>query len=82
MTTLRADIKKWLEEAKRVNATHMIVVCDKFDWSDYPIFVMKGEDVRQVVAEYDNKNMQKVMEVYNLSMDIDKQLEQPMAFNY
>ena len=38
MTTRQADIRDWLKRAPD-GATHMLVVCDMFDWSDYPVFV-------------------------------------------
>jgi len=60
----------------------MIVVCDTFDYEDYPVFVGKDEDVRAVEKEYDGINMQKVMEVYNLKINIDAQLNEKRAFNY
>lgn len=58
------------------------MVCDTFDYEDYPVEVKPDEDVRKVEAQYNGPNMQKVMEVYNLSMDMDKQLGQFRSFNY
>jgi hypothetical protein len=60
----------------------MIVVCDTFDYEDYPVYVKPGEDVHKIASGYDRVNMQKVMEVYNLSMDRETQLNQHRAFNY
>ena len=36
---------------------------------------------RQWFSSKINKNMQKIMEIYNLSMDIDKQLSEVKAWN-
>jgi hypothetical protein len=44
--------------------------------------VMPGQDSHKVAAEYDGVNMQKIMEVYNLSMDKDKQLNTTRVQNY
>ena len=83
MATTRQEIKRWLEEGKSMGATHMIVACDTYDWSDYPVFVMPGEDVRKKAEEYENgKNMRKLMEVYSFNYDIDKQLREDRAFHY
>lgn len=82
MGTTRDDIRSWLERAKKDGATHVIVVCDTYDHEDYPVEVKKGEDVRKKFDEYNGKNMQRVMEVYNLSLDIDKQLLEHRAFNF
>ena len=79
--TSKADISDWLEQAKSKNATHMIVVCDTYDWDDYPVFVSPNQDVRQVESQY-SRDMQKVMEIYRLDMDWAAQLSQPRARNY
>ena len=80
--TTKTEISEWFDRGATQGATHMIVVCDSFDHEDYPVFVKPGQDAREVAAEYDGKNMQRIMEVYNLSMDREKQLGQTRAFNY
>lgn len=81
MATTKADILRWLKQAKKNKATHMLVCTDTFDYSDYPVEVKIGDDVRKIYNEHNGPNMQKVMEVYNLSMDIEEQLNNPRAFN-
>lgn len=78
--TTRRQINEWIKDAKEQQATHMLVVCDTFDWEDYPVFVKQTEDVNEVIHRYAD-NMQKVEEVYNLSLDIEKQLIERRAFN-
>lgn len=76
-------IRSWLEEGRAQHATHVVIACDTFNWEDYPIYVKKGDDIRKIVTEHDGPNMQKVMEVYNLSKDIEKQLgSKNRVFNY
>ncbi|MBI1957129.1 MAG: hypothetical protein HYS44_01585 [Candidatus Niyogibacteria bacterium] len=77
MATTKEDIAGWFREGQQQGATHMIVACDTFDWEDYPVFVMPGEDVREKAAEHE-----KVMEVYSLSQDMDAQLNEYRAFHY
>jgi len=45
----------------------LIVVCDQFDWEDYPVYVTATEDVNEKRKLYNGANMQKIMEVYVLS---------------
>lgn len=80
--TSKATIGGWFDRGVTEGATHLIVVCDTFDHSDYPVFVKTGEDAREIADKYSGKNMQRVMEVYNLSMDKATQMEQSRAFNY
>ncbi len=82
MATSMADIRGWLNEGKKKGATHTIVVVDTFDHEDYPVHVMPGQDVRTVYNEYNGKNMQRVMEVYALHEDLEKQLNTHRNFNF
>ncbi len=82
MGTTKEDIKEWIKRGQDQGATHMIVVCDTFDWEDYPVYVMPTEDARTKYHSYNGQNMQKVMEVYNLSKDINYQLNQHRSFEF
>ena len=80
--TTSEDISLWFDHGRNQKATHLIVVCDTYDHEDYPVYVKSTEDVRQVFAHYSGPNMQKVMEVYNLSKDKETQLRQSRSFNF
>ena len=82
MGTTKEDIKRWLKLGKEKGATHLIVVCDSFDYTDYPVYVMSHEDVHEKKAKYNGQNMQSIMEVYNLEKDIKSQLNEYRSFNY
>jgi hypothetical protein len=77
-----ATIRRWLEETKEKKATHMFVVTDNFDYTDYPVPFTGTPDEARAAAEKYPRNMQKLMEVYDLNMDFDEQLKQFRAFNY
>ena len=81
MATTQQDIRDWLHEGKRKGATHVIVACDTFDHSDYPVYVMPGEDIAKRAAALDGPNMQRVMEVYDLSLDLEAQLREERAYH-
>lgn len=82
MAATRKEIREWFLEGKKKKATHLIVVCDSFSYEDYPVFVSKEEDVHKVFEEYNDKDMQKVMEVYNLSLGLEEQMKEHRAFNF
>lgn len=82
MATTKEDITEWLHRGQEKKATHMLVVCDTFSWEDYPIFVMPGQDARKIAEANNGPNMTKLMEVYKLSDDWQKQLNQRRCFNY
>lgn len=72
----------WLMDAREQGATHMVVVCDTYDHTDYPVRVMPEEDVHQVVEKYKGRDMQRVMEVYWLGGNLDEQLGADRCFTY
>jgi hypothetical protein len=96
--TNNEEIRSWLLEGKKLGASHVIIVCDTFDYGDYPVYVKKIpetmvesmvgrvyeiHDVRQYVdRNYRGQNMQKVMEVYNLSLPMEQQLAAALVYNY
>ena len=82
MGTTRQEIREWLEAAKEEeNISHVIIVCDTFDYEDYPISVKRGWDIKKVIKQYNMENMQRIMEIYNLDMDMEKQLNEPRAYH-
>lgn len=82
MPTTRDDLSRWFDDGVEQGATHMVVVCDTFDYGDYPVYVMPDQDVREVAEANDGPNMTKLMEVYCLSMDKAQQLAEDRAFHY
>lgn len=81
MTTTQ-DIEEWFKQGVKRKATHMVIVCDSFSYEDYPVYVSEGEDVKKVLRDYNQKEMQRVMEVYNLKMSMAEQLREHRSFNY
>jgi hypothetical protein len=71
-------ITNWLKTAQKDNKTHVIVVCDTFDHNDYPVFVGPEDDIAKLIETY-SENMQRIMEIYKVSMDWDQQLSK-MAY--
>jgi hypothetical protein len=61
----------------------MLVVCDTFDYDDYPVYVKPGEDPRQKAETYQRgENMQRLMECYSLSMSKEDQMKEHRAFHW
>lgn len=81
MAATKQDILEWLRRGKESGATHVIVVCDTWDYEDYPVYINPGESVSEKLSYYQHADMQRVMEVYNLSMDIESQLAEGCAWH-
>lgn len=80
MAATKDDIRRWLERCADDGCSHMVVLCDTFDWSDYPSGAHDEAEAREICA--DPGEMQKVMEVYKLSLDWEEQLNERRAFNF
>jgi len=68
------DIRNWLTLeglGRKSHHTHMFVICDTFDYEDYPVYT---SDPSATYTRYNGQGMQKIMEIYDLSMDFEKQL--------
>ena len=81
--TSRSEIKEWLgssEEMKK-EFSHMIVVCDTYDYEDYPVYVNRNENVQEVIDNYSSKPMQQIMEVYSYDLNIFDQLGSDRVWN-
>lgn len=74
--TSKKEIEQWFRDGVEQGATHMIVVCDTFDYEDYPVYVASDQNFRKIVSKYQLSagNMQKVMEVYDLSKGMAEQV--------
>lgn len=81
MATTKNDIRGWLNEGKRKNATHVIVMCDTFDYGDYPVYIMPGTSAREEGTKRTG-NMQRVMECYSLALDFESQLNEVRSFHW
>lgn len=78
MTATLQDIQEWLKRAKERKATHLIVAVDRYDHSNYPVYVTSDEDVNKEYNRIIEFSMKGVDKVYN----IEKQLSEIRAFNF
>jgi hypothetical protein len=80
MTATRQDIEGWFDRGLNQGSDFMIIVCDTFDYEDYPVYASKA-DYKAAHSSHNGKNMGRVMEVYDLSMDKDTQMDEHRAFH-
>lgn len=66
MKTTIEEIKEWIKRGKKEKATHLIVVCDTFEYEDYPVYVYEKDDYNEIRNKYDGNNMQRIMQIYDL----------------
>lgn len=74
MGITRRDLEEWYNQGVAGKKAYLIVVCDTFDYEDFPVYVSPGESVSAEVSKRSNTSqMSRVMEVYDLSLPFDGQ---------
>lgn len=71
--TTKQELQLWFDRGITEKYRYMIVVCDTFDWEDYPVYVTKDEDFYIAYDDHNEKNMQRIMEVYDLDKSWEEQ---------
>lgn len=61
------EVQNWIKEGKKQGATHIISVCDTFNYDDYPVYVLNANKLEEQKRQYNGSNMQKINEVIDLS---------------
>jgi hypothetical protein len=77
--TDKLEISEWFEQGVEKGATHMIVVCDTFDYEDYPSYAFSDAEIIEKNKHFSSASMQKVMEVYDLRADKMDQMNERRA---
>lgn len=81
MAASKEDIRGWFRRGASEGATHMLVVCDGYDHTDYPVFVGGSKDPRETARKYTG-DMQRVMECYAMHLDMEAQLSEHRADHF
>lgn len=77
MTATRDRIVSWINRGVDNKARWLVVACDTFDHSDYPIFFtsdQSNECLAKIEELNKNYNMQSLMEVYDLDRNHEEQM--------
>lgn len=81
MAASKEQIREWVERGVKTGATHVIIVYDRWDYEDFPVYVDPNKSVHEKLSYYQGDDMSRVMEVYDLSMDIEAQLNEYRAWH-
>lgn len=78
MATSYEQISEWFDMGWTDAKLYMIVWCDEYDHSDYPVYYDDEESAQ--LALNNPGSMQRAMECYNLEYDKDSQMNLPRAW--
>ncbi len=69
MAASRADVDRWIREAKCKKFKYIISVCDTYDHDDYPVYCINEQELLEKYKESDGKNMQRINEIIRIDPD-------------
>lgn len=83
MAATKDDLRGWFLAGQQDETnTHMVILCDTFEWTDYPVYVKSKEVALAYMGPALVPEMHKVMEVYDLHRDMDEQLAAVRAWYF
>ena len=68
------DLSNWFDRGIADGQGFMLIVCDTFDYGDYPVYTATADEARD--RRESPGDMQRVMEVYDLHADKRDQMSQ------
>lgn len=77
----REEIKGWLELGIVKGVKYVMVFCDTFDYTYYPVYIKDPKEVSDRYNRAASGKGDRLMEVYDLSLDIDTQLQERRAMH-
>lgn len=81
MSTKKEDLRKWFDDGVAQGALFMIVACDTYDHSDYPVYAKTAWEAWVQFQAHDGLYGQRIMEVYDLLRDREVQMAEFRAFH-
>ena len=73
--TTKEEISEWFDNGVKQGFEFMLVACDTFDWSDYPVYCTLSK-YNETYSQIISGGMQKLMEVYDLKENKKEQLDE------
>lgn len=77
----KSDIQGWFERGVKNKDRYLFVVCDSFSHEDYPVYT-KIRNFWEKYDKYDGKDMQRIIEIYNLRARFEDHLNKEICFSF
>ncbi len=69
MAVTQEEFDHWVAHAKKIGATHIISVCDTFDYEDYPVYVMPNQKLEEIRQKFERASMQRINEIVDIQKE-------------
>lgn len=74
-------IKNMLDSGIEKGYSHLLIICDKWDYEYYPKYVLEKDDINDVIKRYGGDNLEVIMEIYNYGLDLESQLNEYRSYH-
>lgn len=84
MMATKIALEDWFDRGVSQNKRWMVVICDTFDYGDFPCYYSDDERIQcvdRIKKARNGENMSKLMEVYDLKIGKERQLIAELTFN-
>lgn len=82
-TATKSDLISWFKIGVESKENHMIVLCDQIEWYDFPRYTSGLEEFKREFKKYSKpQSAIKIIEVYDLNINMDEQMKEYRAFHY
>lgn len=79
MTTTITELERWIKNGIAADAIGMILLQNRASFDEYPVYVRKDQSIHGQANHYQRSWTDNVLEVFDFSEDIERQLEQSNA---
>lgn len=80
MAATKDDLRRWFQIGSTAGESYMIVACDTMDYSDYPIYASTTDHAQDLV-DMIQRHGNRIMEVYDLHIDMEYQMAERRAWH-
>ena len=77
----KQQVLSWFRTAKRRESTHMIIAFDIQKRKTFPVYVNEDTSVQHKIKSFNDNDFVRAVEVYNMKMDLERQLGQARTWN-
>lgn len=77
----KEEIKKMVKRGNPNIHSHVLICLDHFDYSYFPKYVDKGEDVKKVISSITSHSMTSIEEVYSYDLNLEFQFSEFRAYH-
>lgn len=74
-------IKNMLDSGIGKGYSHLLIICDKWDYEYYPKYVEEKDNINNIIKRYGGENLEVIEEIYSYGLDLESQLNEYRSYH-